>query len=462
MRATLKLLNSYFWKTIYGPILVFIFPSILLVILGGIMRTEYVLPGIISLVTMFIAVQVMPLGIMELKNSTLFKYIGSTPVNPRRFATAVIIYYVAMIVGAIIAILIVGMAAFYNKVFPSGHVKWGLYSGLTSAKGFWSFIAANGIHIIMSLGIGLVIATFAKTPQQALTTSLIIVLPSMFLSGMVLTFDIVAESKIMQWLSRLVIFRYTTGNIVIATTPLSHLGSALEHINSKEQLALIFKNEPGNAVLDNSKIINGVRYFRVDANFSLQYGDFFENLTKLKGFDTEVTLKNASGGPATANSAWYINIHDLQIIQKFLTKNISNGKEYKDALENMNKLFFVGNDPTLFRLIFTDQSFISSGNNIFNFTESWGIRKIPDIDKVRDFITQYFQGDDKTGGDPTRFASIYSDYIAKNDYTWLDMFLLQNIKLFSITERILNIVLPAIVFSGSVWFISKKFSWSSR
>lgn len=69
-------------------------PVLLLAILGNIMRVQYVYPGIIALSIMLIGIISLPLAVMELKSSSLFKYIGASPVDTKRFSIVAIGYYI--------------------------------------------------------------------------------------------------------------------------------------------------------------------------------------------------------------------------------------------------------------------------------------------------------------------------------------------------------------------------------
>ncbi len=435
MRATFKLLNAYFWKTYYGPILVFIFPTLLLTIMGNVMRIEYVFPGILAMVTLFIGIQVMPLGIMELKGSTLFKYIRSTPVNPKRFVASVILYYVLLNILALLIVIVLGGAIFYKNVFVGSGFRNGLYSGIATTKGFFSFIFANLLHIVMTLAIGLAIATFSKTPQQALTIGLIIVLPSMFLSGMVITVDVIARSTVMQWLSRLIIFRYTTANIVISSTPSYQLGGIADQLvkgidgDQKAYFDLVFRSNA---------------YFIHD-------GKVYVDINNVGGVNSNTWLKPVVDEHYKAGHHYVSidTIHDLLVNNKLSAK----GKEK----------IFTGGDATLFKQIFTKETLkLSSDNGIFQFNKDWGVRRIPDVDLIKQFIMTYFKGEDGKGGDTKRFIEIYEKYIKAGKFTWLDMFMNQSILLYTKAERVLNIILPILFASSAAGFAIKKFKWSAR
>lgn len=226
------LFNSYFFKTIYGPILSLIFPAILLIVMGHILRLEYVFPGIVAFCSMLITVQVMPLGLIEMKTSTLFKYIGSSPLSSKSFVVIIILYYIFINIISIFVLMFTAMIFFKHEVF-TGH-RAGLFSGIVTPLGGFSFFFANLLHTILGLSIGIAISTFAKTPQQALTFGLLIVFPSMFLSGMVVTVDVIAQSKAMQIISYFMPFKYTTANIIVSATPTPQVGDFLDLLRLDE------------------------------------------------------------------------------------------------------------------------------------------------------------------------------------------------------------------------------------
>ena len=245
MGATFRLLNTYFWRTYYGPILAFVLPQLFLAILGNVFKVEYTLPGIISLSIMLIGVLALPLGMMELKNSTLLKYIGTTKISKGKFVMTAIFYYVAIIFVSVVFSIVLSLALFSSEIFLSdldGGFKAGLFSGLFSVVGFFNFLFALILATAFSVSVGMAIASFSKTPQQALTISLIISLISMFLAGMIVSVDIIAESPILQWISRFVPFRYTTGNLIVSMTPLPQTEEFLKTLGSAER-GLIFTDE---------------------------------------------------------------------------------------------------------------------------------------------------------------------------------------------------------------------------
>lgn len=251
MRSTFNFINTYFWKSIYAPFMAFVLPPVLLVILGNIFRIEYALPGIISLTILIITILIIPIALSDLKKTSAFKFLGAAPVGKVKFMLIVLGYFIIIAAIAIFVIFMVLLAAFHNDVWKEadGHKYWmatsasmdvtntnpaqlmlidnfdkGIMSGLSSVSGFFMFLYSVSIEMIMGIAFGLLIVTLTKTPQQALTISISAIIPTMFLSGMIISVDIIATSAPLKWLSRFIPFTYTTGNIVESMTPVSHLG----------------------------------------------------------------------------------------------------------------------------------------------------------------------------------------------------------------------------------------------
>lgn len=438
MRATFKLLNSYFWKTIYGPILSLLFPIILLSILGNIFRVEYVYPGIIAMSFLFIGLLSLPLTIMELKQSSLFKYIGSSPVNPVRFAIVVIFFYVFMAILAALLIMAFTIALFHSKTLPNGHITQGILGGIFgTVKGAFSFYIATAIHLIFVIIVGLLIATISKTPQQSLTTGLVILIPSIFLSGMVLSVDVIAQSAALNWISRLIPFRYSTGNIVIASTPKDQIGDMFQQL-SNDQLKLLFANEVINA----------------DGSISPKTDWLLDNYQQYK----------ASLG---SNPTVYVPTEAEYDLVK--GGHIASIKGFMVARQVLGENFWASiHDKSLFELTIGEAMKLNasqSDNNIFQWTQSWAVRRIPEVDSVKAFIENYFStyATTTSGGTPdwTKLQPI-AEQIAKGQFGWLEIFMKQTNTLYFKADRVLNMMLPLTLSGVGIWYISANFKWSNR
>lgn len=454
MLATLKLLNSYFWKTIYGPILAFVFPAILLAILGNILRLEYVYPGLIALSMLFLGVIALPLAIMELKGTSLFKYIGSSPVNPLKFTAVVIGFYAFIAICTGFVIFFSTMAFFPTKAFPSKGFRHGVLGGIFTLKGSFSFYIGSFIHLIFVIVTGLIIATFSRTPQQALTIGLMVTLPSMFLSGMILSVDVIGESPVMNWVSRFIPFRYSTGNLVVAATPVDQLGSAIDYwlhvpADSKQPL-LTEKNGVGNNMLDT--LIWPFKSL-TDSAVKIKIAQLYPQFAPAGALDTYlaslpgVVLDNNGKPKAAGYEAWNASIFGPEIFQSIPTKG----------------------DATLYNILQSKWSImqVSSDNNIFNWAENWGVRKIPSVDTLTDFVTKFFNGVDsdgnlKAGNDIGGRVGTIGNMIGNHDFTWLEVFTHQSNVLYYQVDRVLNTLLPVSLSGLGLWYVFKNFNWVAK
>ena len=403
MKTTLPFLNSYFWRSIYGPILAFIFPGILLAILGHIFRIEYIFPGIIALTIIVITNLLLPITLSEQKSSSVFKFIGTTKLGRGKFLFGVIIFFVILTIISLAILFGVLMIFFKDKVFPKQLGKnmqyfevienlkipgtppydWhnilrpvifdrGLLSGISSFDGFSKFLFSISLHFVFSLIIGLTVVSLCKNPQWTITISIIIVLLSIFLSGMVIPADIIASSKELKMISRFIPYSYTTGNIIVSSTSIQQSG--------------IFLSSPI---------------------------DF-------------------SGNPISGSAATFTSANN-QVLRSMIF-----GKE-----------FSIMRDST---------------NNIFDFTHGYAVRKMPEIDKVMDFVKRFLAGGDTDNINSHfgRFVSIWQENIVHNDYGFMDLFSVQSNKLYESWGKILNIVIPTIASLGIGLYLFKWFDWGVR
>lgn len=428
--SMLALFNSYFFKTIFGPILSLLFPPILLIIMGHILKLEYVFPGIVAFCSMLITVQIMPLGLIEMKNSTLFKYIGSSPLSSRTFIVVIILYYVFINIVSIMLLMITAMIFFKSQVF-TGHAA-GLFSGILTPTGGISFFIANLLHTILGLSIGIAISTFAKTPQQALAVGLLVVFPSMFLSGMVVTVDIIAQSKAMTIISYFMPFKYTTANIIISATPTPQVGDFLDLLRLDEN------NYRSNSIF--AALFN-------DGTHAAQNG-----AKPFQGFDAEGHLWYR--GAEIKNTDELLRLYDMNKANGALDINFfhaTNGIVRPESKELFEIIFIKGRDSVS----------VASDNNIFLLNTQFGVRRVPDITSIKSLIQDWLDQTYGQTGNGDKMTGIL-DAIKRKDWAWMDLFMKQSSVVYQIYDRSLNLFLPVVLCVGLQWYSIKNFKWTSR
>ena len=433
MSILFKTFWIHFIKTYFGIILSVILPVVLLLILGHIFKIQYVLPGVIALSIMSLGIISLPISIMELKSSIILKFVGSTKMSKMKFIITLGLFYIFISFLATILIILMTFALFSSKTFPHGGFKEGVLSGIFSLSGSISFIISILIHIVFSVSVGFIIASFSKSILQSMAIGITILLVSMFLSGMIIPVDVIARSTLLQWISRIVPFRYSTGNIIIASTPLPQTSDILEQMSIQDKW-IMFKhgniiNIYGDATLDaTSKVGMYIKkYPKVLANIApgdIVLLDSHKHLVIIHTYDDLMqALKSKEFHPTSAA-----------------------GGHVQDAV--------------LFNLIFDNdsaKSVVKSGNNVFSFQE-WGVKKLLVADEVKSFVKDYFKSDPNNS---KRYETI-AKAISQGDFRWLNLFFSMTKVLYFKADRVLNIFLPILLSGGFIFISSKKFSWSYR
>lgn len=369
--------------------------------------------------TMFIGILSMPLMLSEIKQSSLFKYIGTTSMTPLKLILNTVSYFLVVALLSTLLIFVVTTAIFYKKVFTATKAN-GIFSGLGTTTGAFSFIFSWSLHFIFSIAVGVLMFSIISSGQHVAVIAFVIAIPSMFLSGMILSVDIISQSEVMQWLSRFDPFRYTTGNLVVSATPQSQIGDLFQNLSATDQ-TMIFKF--------------GGSPFAIEPNGAKEY---YFNQDKSTG---NILVQNYPNGVRTT----YLTISDVKSLTSFV-----------HSLPHSDDVLY---DPTLYKLLFeSDAPIIGSSNNVFSFNK-WGVRRIPDVNVIRTFVTSYFLGDPSNpGGDKARFDIIWKE-IQHGNFGWLDVFLKQNTTLYYTGDRIANILVP-IALSGLLFTGAKyKFHW---
>lgn len=203
--AVYKLFNRYYLKSFFGPFFSFVFPVMLYGILGSIMDPKLLFAGMIAMSALGTGMQGMPFSILELKKSVLLKRIGASPVKPVMFTIVIVTYFTATIILSILWLMIWALIFWQD---PS------IFKPLGTVVGFFGFLYGNVLNIIVSIAIGFAIASLSKSEVQVQTLGMLLYFPSTFLSGQFISIDLIANSQIMNWISRFIPFRYTTMIIV--------------------------------------------------------------------------------------------------------------------------------------------------------------------------------------------------------------------------------------------------------
>lgn len=148
---------------------------------------HFIVPGLVALILVMICALLTSIAIARERETGTLEQILTTPVAPAEVIIGKVIPY--MLIGAVDAALILAAGTWIFGVPMNG--SWWVLAGYTL------------IYIFISLALGLLISTFARTQQIAMIAALMgTMLPTLLLSGFI--FSISSMPWILQQLSRII------------------------------------------------------------------------------------------------------------------------------------------------------------------------------------------------------------------------------------------------------------------
>ncbi|HEK86142.1 MAG: ABC transporter permease [Candidatus Saccharicenans sp.] len=156
----------------------------------ALLSRHYLLPGIFGLLLMVISVILTAMAIVKERDEGTMEQLVVTPLKPIEIIAGKLIPF--FLIGTVDLGLILPLTTFWFKLPLRGSV--GLLIGM-------SFL-----YMISTLGLGLLISTLARTPQQAMLISFFFMIPMILLSGFV--FPIENMPRFFQWLTAIIPLRY--------------------------------------------------------------------------------------------------------------------------------------------------------------------------------------------------------------------------------------------------------------
>lgn len=148
-------------------------------------------PGIMGLIFILVCAMMTSVSIVREKESGTMEVLLVSPVRPRRIILAKMIPYFA--VSCIVLVLILLLARYLLGVPMSGGVA--------------GIFALSLLYLVLSLALGLLVSTLARTQVAALLISaMVMLLPILMLSGMI--FPIENLPRFFQWVSAVVPARW--------------------------------------------------------------------------------------------------------------------------------------------------------------------------------------------------------------------------------------------------------------
>lgn len=194
MFGVYKTINRYFWKSITGPFILFVFSIVWLLIIsymwniiGEFVPTQ-VLPTAYSAIICFTTIVAIPMGINDLRGSIILKKLGASQIKPWMFLFAIISFYFVFCLIAYIwevlwsYVILLGFKSDVDQMFYSANYFYVFYS--------------FAITYLMGVIIGIFISTCLKKNFQVIIVGTIFLIVSIVLSGYGSPITLIHQPKI--------------------------------------------------------------------------------------------------------------------------------------------------------------------------------------------------------------------------------------------------------------------------
>lgn len=150
----------------------------------------FMIPGVVGLILSFITTILTATAIVRERERGTIEQLIVTPIRSWELILGKLLPYVVLGLVETFEIIVIGHLFFKVPVLGS----------------LWLIFATSCLFLMSSLGIGLFISTIANTQQEAMLTSMMFNLPSIFLSGFL--FPLEAMPKFLQIVSYAIPLRY--------------------------------------------------------------------------------------------------------------------------------------------------------------------------------------------------------------------------------------------------------------
>ncbi len=204
MLTIYKLFHRYNMRSFFDPFFTFVFPILIYAILGSLMDYKIMFAGVVAMTGMS-GLTSMPAAMLELKQSVILKRIGASPIKTSKFTFVIVSYFTLEISLAIVWLILWALIL---------HQDPSMFSSLGTVTGLLSFLYGNLLNIVLSISLGFFLVSVSKSQQQAQVISMLLMFVAQFLSGMFITINVIASNEVMNWISRLIPYRYSTMYLV--------------------------------------------------------------------------------------------------------------------------------------------------------------------------------------------------------------------------------------------------------
>jgi len=151
---------------------------------------NFMIPGLIGMILQFLTTMLTSTAIVREREYGTIEQLIVTPIRPWELVVGKITPYVLIGFFDTIEVLVIGVLVFH----------------ITISGSLLLLLLLCALFLVTTLGIGILISTVAKTQQEAMLTTMMTILPSVFLSGFF--FPLAAMPTVLQAISYLIPLRY--------------------------------------------------------------------------------------------------------------------------------------------------------------------------------------------------------------------------------------------------------------
>lgn len=181
MYTTLKIINKYFWKSLFGPGLIFLFGPLYLFIitstwsLFGMIKSTAIIPSSMAMVITFLGMFCIPLTINTLRTSMVMKRLGSSKISPLTFLVCLIIYYWFFAIVCYVWMLGWGFLFYIDRIDEYLVIFNYMHPG--------DVLYSLCINYFLATTIGLIILVFTKRNYVIAVINCVVIIFSFALAG---------------------------------------------------------------------------------------------------------------------------------------------------------------------------------------------------------------------------------------------------------------------------------------
>lgn len=257
MRATLALINKYFWRGYIGPIFAYVIPVILTLFIGRIVGPQFMIPGAYLIPSLCVLLVFMPQTVFEFKNSSILKRIGSTPIKPYKFLLAIALFNFIIVTTAFIFLFLFSFLIFYDSLNGIVNVRTNDptngriwlepdYLYMIRNANWVDFIYSSIVTIVLGTLIGLFIASVSRSTLFIQSIGISLLLLVLFVGPVILPVSMVSSVDIVRFIGYIVPLKYPISLAIESFTSgmfdsvINVQGSGIWDVNSNYEVISVF------------------------------------------------------------------------------------------------------------------------------------------------------------------------------------------------------------------------------